>query len=72
MRECQLQIEQKISDMKIKTTNYPNEKTSESPIDCPKENYNVSLINSVDNCLHPRVFKHTTCVVNDASIGVEF
>lgn len=49
---------------------YGNEKMKVSPIDCPKENYNSALINSVDNCLHPRAFKHTACVVSDASIGV--
>lgn len=44
-------------------------------VDCPKENYNSanSLMNTADNCgLHPRLFKHTPCVVSDASIGVEF
>lgn len=101
LRECQLQIEEKIgglqkaapaapamhqaqpqlscaASLNASDNGHASKMSSGSSIvhDCPKENYGanqLSLINSADNCgLHPRIFKHTPCVVSDASIGVEF
>ena len=67
MRECQQNIEQKIDGMKAPTVLvYSNDNTLEES----KENYNASLLNGInDNC---SAFKRTACVLNDASIGVEF
>ncbi|KAI2796375.1 hypothetical protein RDWZM_006975 [Blomia tropicalis] len=76
LRECQLQIEQKIGDLKpssmVESITNVNNVNNVKMVAGSKENYNSALINSTDKCLHPRVFKHAPCVVGEGSIGVEF